>query len=216
MLRQEVSEGGSFFLSPAADRSSHSKTSNKKLRSLDQISARAWDTTWPVEAIMQRNFAVFGGEFLLSCNVESLRGFFSGFFALPIEMWGGFLAGYRDLPYNYAHEDWQSRLAFGILFTTKIPLKVSASLIALLGDYWGRYGTVVKQAVTPLFGKPEGYKYGSREMLISTGDEGAKRNARDMIRESKSRLEKEKEEKKKERSSDSGDDGDAIPRNLLH
>jgi lycopene beta-cyclase len=60
----------------------------------DRAAASAYHAVWFPENVRQRNFAVFGGEFLMKQNVEGLRGFFSGFFSLPLELWAGFLAGW--------------------------------------------------------------------------------------------------------------------------
>ena len=46
---------------------------------------RCYDEVWSEKLIMDRNFAVFGGDFLMRQNVKGLRGFFSGFFQLPKE-----------------------------------------------------------------------------------------------------------------------------------
>ena len=46
----------------------------------DRAAARAYDAIWSPSNIAQRNFAVFGGEFLMKQNVVGLRGFFDGFF----------------------------------------------------------------------------------------------------------------------------------------
>ena len=43
-------------------------------------------------------FQVFGGEFLGMQRVDYLRGFFSAFFKLEMDVWGGFLAGWPNLP----------------------------------------------------------------------------------------------------------------------
>lgn len=36
---------------------------------------------------MQRDFTVFGGEFLMVQDAANLRGFFDSFFKLPKELW---------------------------------------------------------------------------------------------------------------------------------
>ena len=75
--------------------------------------ARCFDAVWTPAAIKQRNFAVFGGDFLMKQNVVGLRGFFVGFFRLPVEYWGGFLSHYPGLPNNDKHNNWAKRLWFG-------------------------------------------------------------------------------------------------------
>jgi hypothetical protein len=144
-------------------------------------------------------FSISTSSFLALFLTSSLFGFsyhpFLPFYLLS------FLPSLPSL--SYAHEDWQSRLSFGLKFTTKIPISVSARLLKLLFEYWGKYGVVLKQSVTPLFGKPLGYKYGRREALISKGDEESKKNAREMMRVSA--------EERKMRDEES----EEIPRNLL-
>lgn len=78
----------------------------------DVASARINDAVWTPEAIRQRNFAVFGGDFLMKQKVSGLQGFFSGFFKLPFPLWTGFLAGMKNLPNNDRHETWYNRCAF--------------------------------------------------------------------------------------------------------
>ena len=82
----------------------------------DRAAARAYDAIWSPSNIAQRNFAVFGGEFLMKQNVVGLRGFFDGFFKLPLPLWGGFLAGWPGLPNNDKHETWWARLVYGLTF----------------------------------------------------------------------------------------------------
>jgi lycopene beta-cyclase len=65
---------------------------------LDKAAASAYHSIWNPETIRQRNFAVFGGEFLMKQTVVGLRGFFNGFFQLPLELWAGFLAGMARTP----------------------------------------------------------------------------------------------------------------------
>ena len=56
---------------------------------LDRIAAMSYDALWSPDNIRQRNFAVFGGEYLMKQDVVGLRGFFDGFFRLPLAMWAG-------------------------------------------------------------------------------------------------------------------------------
>lgn len=48
---------------------------------------RAYQALWPAKAKLQRDFHVFGGEFLMAQDVTMLRGFFNGFFKLPLPLW---------------------------------------------------------------------------------------------------------------------------------
>ncbi|CAN0362449.1 unnamed protein product, partial [Discosporangium mesarthrocarpum] len=70
---------------------------------------RAYQALWPAKARLQRDFHVFGGEFLMAQDAPILRGFFNGFFKLPLPLWAGFLSGYPGLPHNEAHALWTDR-----------------------------------------------------------------------------------------------------------
>lgn len=48
---------------------------------------RAYQALWPSKAKLQRDFHVFGGEFLMAQPAPTLRGFFNGFFKLPLPLW---------------------------------------------------------------------------------------------------------------------------------
>lgn len=48
---------------------------------------RAYQALWPSKAKLQRDFHVFGGEFLMAQQAPILRGFFNGFFKLPLPLW---------------------------------------------------------------------------------------------------------------------------------
>lgn len=148
----------------------------------DRAAARAYDAIWSPENIAQRNFAVFGGEFLMKQNVEGLRGFFDGFFKLELPLWGGFLAGWPGLPNNDRHETWWGRMLFGLIFISKLPLKVAADMAASIAGYSISEGVPLPQSVTPLLGLPEGYGY--KEKATVVGDVAAKVEARRMIENS--------------------------------
>lgn len=149
----------------------------------DRAAARAYDAVWSPSNIAQRNFAVFGGEFLMKQDVEGLRGFFDGFFKLPLELWGGFLAGWPGLPNNENHEVWWARLKFGLMFVSKLPLQVAVDMTASIAAYSISEGVPLPQSVTPLLGLPDGYEY--KEKAKAVGDVAAKAEARRMIEESK-------------------------------
>ncbi|CAB1100630.1 unnamed protein product [Ectocarpus sp. CCAP 1310/34] len=109
---------------------------------------RAYQALWPSKAKLQRDFHVFGGEFLMAQPASTLRGFFNGFFKLPLPLWAGFLSGYPNLPHNELHQDWQSRFKFGLQFFFKLAPAVQFQL-ALAGALSGwKYGLI--KAVTPL------------------------------------------------------------------
>ncbi|GMH47841.1 hypothetical protein TrRE_jg6518 [Triparma retinervis] len=145
----------------------------------DLASARINDAVWTSEAIKQRNFALFGGDFLMKQKVGGLQGFFEGFFELPFPMWSGFLAGMKNLPNNDKHETWHARLLFGVTFLTKLPPRVGLSLVASILTYTLKDGTDLIQSVTPLFGDPDSYM-DAMKFRDAKGDEQAKREAMEM------------------------------------
>ena len=51
----------------------------------DAMAAAAYEAIWSQQNQGQRDFAVFGGEFLMELDVAGLRGWFQGFFNLPEE-----------------------------------------------------------------------------------------------------------------------------------
>eukprot|EP00904_Undaria_pinnatifida_P007489 jgi/Undpi1/3870/HiC_scaffold_16.g07238.m1 len=109
---------------------------------------RAYQALWPAKAKLQRDFHVFGGEFLMAQQAPVLRGFFNGFFKLPTSLWAGFLSGYPNLPYNELHQTWQGRFGFGVQFFLKLAPAVQFQL-ALAGALNGwQYGLI--SAVSPL------------------------------------------------------------------
>ena len=149
----------------------------------DRAAAQAYNAIWSPSNIAQRNFAVFGGEFLMKQNVEGLRGFFDGFFKLPLEIWAGFLAGWPGLPGNVNHETWFARIKFGLNFVSKLPPQVALGMLTSIAAYSITEGVPLPQSVTPLFGLPDAYEY--KEKSAAVGDVAAKAEARKMISESK-------------------------------
>lgn len=149
---------------------------------LDKVSASAYHALWSPENIRQRNFAVFGGEFLMKQNVVGLRGFFDGFFMLPLPLWGGFLAGWPGLPYNENHESWLARLWFGLNFIVRIPLPVALDMAASIAAYTITEGVPLPQSVTPLLGEPKSYEY--KRNSDTVGDVAVKAEARKLIQNS--------------------------------
>ena len=186
---------------------------------LDIAAAAAYHAMWSPANIRQRNFAVFGGEFLMKQNVEGLRGFFDGFFRLPLEMWGGFLAGWPGLPNNDQHETWTARLWFGLTFVSKLPLQVAADMLASIITYSVTGGEDLIQSVTPLLGNPQSYEHVERPKNM--GDVAAKAEARRMIQESKvtetlpvafgSSAKKSADKQKEESGSEGADSSEDVP-----
>ena len=138
---------------------------------------------WSPENIRQRNFAVFGGEYLMKQKVEGLRGFFDGFFRLPLETWAGFLAGWPGLPNNDKHDTWYGRIVFGLTFVLKLPPTVAVDMVLSIITYSISEGIALPQSVTPLFGEPASFEY--VEIPKNQGDVAAKNEARKMISDSK-------------------------------
>jgi lycopene beta-cyclase len=126
---------------------------------LDRAVASAYHALWSPENVRQRNFAVFGGEYLMKQDVVGLRGFFVGFFRLPLELWGGFLAGWPGLAYNESHESWLARIWFGLNFIIKIPPVVAVDMAASIVKYCITDFPTLAQSVTPFLGEPESYEY---------------------------------------------------------
>ena len=145
----------------------------------DLSSAVINDKLWTAEAIRQRNFAVFGGDFLMNQDVSGLQGFFSGFFRLPFPMWAGFLAGMKNLPNNEKHDTWYARMFFGVTFLTKLPPKVGLALtLSIVGTF--KDGLDLFQSVLPLFGSPPSFK-SACDFALNNGDVAVKEEAAKMI-----------------------------------
>ena len=126
---------------------------------VDRAVASAYHALWSPDNIRQRNFAVFGGEFLMKQDVVGLRGFFDGFFRLPLELWGGFLAGWPGLAYNENHESWLKRIWFGLTFIVKLPPTVALDMATSIVTFSLTEGLSLIQSVTPFLGEPQSYEY---------------------------------------------------------
>ncbi|KAG8464739.1 hypothetical protein KFE25_010107 [Diacronema lutheri] len=109
--------------------------------------AAAYAALWSKEARLQRDFCVFGGDFLMAQPASSVRGFFTGFFGLADAEWMGFLAGWRGLPHNDAHDVWHRRLMFGVRMWLLVPPAVKLQL-ALTAVFSG--GLVFFRSVLPV------------------------------------------------------------------
>ena len=155
---------------------------DKDQPNVDRAVASGYNAIWSPSNIRQRNFANFGGEFLMKQNVVGLRGFFDGFFRLPIELWGGFLAGWPGLIYNENHETWYARILYGINFIVKLPPSVAWDMFTSIVGYSVFENLALIQSVTPLLGEPESYEY--KRNMDRIGDVAAKQEALRMIRES--------------------------------
>eukprot|EP00439_Symbiodinium_sp_Y106_P081349 s740_g20.t1 len=159
----------------------------------DAVAAAAYEAIWSQQNQGQRDFAVFGGEFLMELDVSGLRGWFQGFFNLPEELWAGFLAGWPSLPGNVNHESWLPRLSFGLQLVTKIPLPVALKLVGGIARFSLTYGTTLLRSVTPLFGSPPSYAWTPPVPKEEVGDVPAKLEALRMMKESQPTEAKAKE-----------------------
>jgi len=158
-------------------------SSDKETINVDRAVASAYHALWSPDNIRQRNFAVYGGEFLMTQDVVGLRGFFDGFFKLPVELWGGFLAGWPGLAYNKNHETWFKRIWYGLNFFVKIPWPVALNMAGSIVTYSVTEGIDLVQSVTPFFGKPYSFEYERNTDRV--GDVTVKKEALAMIKESK-------------------------------
>lgn len=158
-------------------------TDGAEWKDLDRLSGKAYNTLWSPENQRQRNFAVFGGEFLMKQDVVGLRGFFDGFFRLPLPMWAGFLAGWPGLPYNDRHESWAARMWYGLNFIVRLPPAVAIDMFVNIAWYIAFQNLALAQSVTPFLGEPESFE--STLNMDRLGDTAAKSEARTMILESR-------------------------------
>jgi lycopene beta-cyclase len=154
----------------------------KESPNMDRAVASAYNALWSPSNIRQRNFATFGGEFLMKQEVVGLRGFFDGFFRLPLELWGGFLAGWPGLAYNENHETWLRRMWFGLNFIIKLPPQVGLAMFTSIVSYSLFENLSLIQSVTPFLGEPDSYEYNRN--LDRIGDIVTKQEAVRMIQQS--------------------------------
>jgi len=150
-----------------------------------RIIASAYEAIWSEQNQAQRDFAIFGGEFLMELDVAGLRGWFQGFFNLPEDLWAGFLAGWPSLPGNQNHESWLARLTFGLQLVTKIPPPIALKLIAGIARFSLTYGVSLIRSVTPLFGTPPSYAWTPPVPKEEVGDVAAKTEAFAMMKAGK-------------------------------
>ena len=153
---------------------------------LDRVSGKAYNALWSPSNQRQRNFAVFGGEYLMKQNVVGLRGFFDGFFRLPLPLWAGFLAGWPGLPNNEKHETWLARMWYGLNFVVRLPPAVAVDMFLSIVSYIALDNLALAQSVTPFLGEPESFE--SKLNQDRLGDSAAKSEARRMIMESKVKM----------------------------
>mmetsp|Transcript_97540 Transcript_97540/g.134155 ORF Transcript_97540/g.134155 Transcript_97540/m.134155 type:complete len:427 (-) Transcript_97540:333-1613(-) len=157
----------------------------------DAAAAAAHAALWPRCLRLQRDFQVFGGEFLLRQPVDNLRGFFDAFFKLEQPVWSGFLAGWTTLPGNEKHEEWDRRLIFGLSIFMRFPPQVALSLMYYAVLFTIEYGPALLRCIfTPVFELGRGDEVSllpaqRRERAAAVyieGDLEAKREAMEMLR----------------------------------
>lgn len=160
----------------------------------DAVAAAAYRAMWPPSLRLQRDFQVYGGEFLMAQPVERLRGFFSAFFALDTIVWGGFLAGWPGLPGNEYHDSWDKRLRFALRLFLFMPNDVRFAMVSYAIAYSLEFGPgLLRSFATPIFGEgPDPYHVprsnGSSGVVAGVdtyidGDVSAKVEALTMIRD---------------------------------
>ncbi|KAL1499486.1 hypothetical protein AB1Y20_011689 [Prymnesium parvum] len=154
----------------------------------DAAAAAAYRALWSPAQRLQRDFQVFGGEFLGAQQVKYLRGFFDAFFQLDQAVWGGFLAGWPGLPGNENHDRWDKRLKFGISLAVRFPPEVTVMLIAYAIRFSVEFGpSLLRSFVSPLFGEVVPYDAratrDAMSLIYVQGDEDAKNEARTMMKE---------------------------------
>ena len=157
--------------------------STKSPANLDRTAAAAYHALWSPDNVRQRNFAVFGGDYLMQQDVVGLRGFFDGFFRLPMPLWAGFLAGWPGLPNNDKHATWWARLWYGLNFVARLPPSVALNMFGSIVSYVVFTDLALAQSVTPFLGEPDSFE--CKTNLDNQGDVAAKNEARRMIEESK-------------------------------
>lgn len=178
------------MLASSTDLASAISSNLKSGASADVAAAAGYRALWTPNHRYQRDFQVFGGEFLGAQPVEKLRGFFDAFFQLDMDTWGGFLAGWPGLPGNEYHDAWNKRLAFGVSLFVKFPPTVALTMMVYAVTYSLEYGpALLRSFLTPLFGADGGMTALERpainERLTATyvtGDTAAKREALEMLR----------------------------------
>lgn len=115
-------------------------------------------------------------------DVNELKRFFAGFFQLDPSKWGGFLAGWKNLPGYDDHKDWFSRLKFGLLSFSKLPPDLALGMVGSIVLYAleGERCLELIQSVTPLAGEPEAYSQ-SLVFRQNQGDLAAKEEAMELL-----------------------------------
>jgi len=182
ILEELKAPAGTGSTTDVADTAADKSSASTALFDPDSAASRILGRTWTPQAIRQRNFALFGGDFLMQQDVHGLKGFFSGFFQLEQGRWAGFLAGWQGLPNHKYHATWLARLVFGVAFLTKLPLKVALRFVGAIVSYTLADGPDLIQSVTPLLGEPLPFSAANDFKASANGDVQAKKEAAEMMR----------------------------------
>lgn len=151
----------------------------------DEIASVAYAAMWGKKNRRQRDFQAFGGDFLMAQPVQLLRGFFMAFFSVEQPVWAGFLAGWPGLPGNENHDNWRSRLIFALKLFVQMPTDVKLAMILFAIKHTIQFGpNTLLRSLAPdfVFGSvPDDPLW--QPPAATVGDEGAKTEARDMMRQ---------------------------------
>jgi lycopene beta-cyclase len=117
----------------------------------DKIAKSSYLSLWNKKNRLQRDFQVFGGDFLMAQDVNNLRSFFTSFFNLPQSIWSGFLAGWPGLPHNHHHDSWEKRFSFALQLFMLMENKLRVNIILFAMKHTLVYGpnTLLRSILPP-------------------------------------------------------------------
>ncbi len=105
----------------------------------DALSRAIWRRTWSERMLRQRDFLVYGMNFLTKVDVHAMRQFFDAFFRLPEYQWAGYLSFRLEEPVERL---W---FALAMFFYASVPMKA-----ALVWDSFTSGGLPFFLSVLPL------------------------------------------------------------------
>lgn len=105
----------------------------------DLLSRQIWRKTWSEQMLRQRDFLVYGMNFLTKVDVHAMREFFDAFFKLPQYQWAGYLSFRLEEPVERL---W---FALAMFFHASLPMKA-----ALVWDSFTSGGLPFFLSVLPL------------------------------------------------------------------
>lgn len=152
----------------------------------DKAAAAAYAALWGKQNKLQRDFALFGGDFLLTLDAQDLRGWFIAFFKLPQHVWSGFLAFWPGFQGNENHETRLGRLLFGLEMATKLPPQVALKLAVFIVDFSLLKGNPdLLRSVVPFLGDGDFFRSQAEDRTSSRsivqGDQAVKNEIRDRL-----------------------------------